>query len=573
MTMNAITARTFTLARPYWLETQNRRSAWLLGGTLVVLTIAATGFNYWLTLLQKTFFDALQERDTPAFVSGVSLFFAVVVAWILAGTLKTYLEQALLISWRRQLTESTMTGWLTGHTFYRIERDRTCDNPDQRLSDDITEYVRLMIRLGLGFIGNLGTLASMGWLLWTTAGPMSFELAGGTLTIPGYLFWVAVFWGVLQTLVTHLAGHRLAGATVVQQTVEADFRFALAKVRDAAEQIALYRGNAVEQRRLARLFDAIRSNWQELMRYNVWLSLASGGFSGVALAVPIVAVAPKVLSGDLTLGTLMQDVGAFTATSAAIAWFALSYSDLFQLSARVQRLSAMKAAMQAPPPTGISVLREAALNTVEGRDIGLAVPDGRLLTELDTMSFAPGERWLVRGPSGCGKSTLLRAIAGLWPFGHGRIGMPERAQVMFVPQRSYLPDGPLREVLAYPGDASTCDDSALAQALIDCRLPHLVSRLDETARWGHTLSPGEQQRLAFAQVLLNRPDVLFMDESTSALDNDTEAHLIGLVQARLPQCTLVSVAHRTTLDAFHDRRLDLTTATRPAPESADAGRA
>lgn len=556
--MTTLTARTFRLAAPYWWQDRpHRRTAWLLGAALVALTALVTGLNYWLTLLQKTFFDALQGRDTPGFVTGITLFFAVVAAWILAATWKSYLEQSLQIRWRRQMTASTLGRWLSGHTFYRIERDRSCDNPDQRVSEDISEYVRLMILLGLGFIANLGTLGSMGWLLWSSAGPMSFTLGSTTFTIPGYLFWVAIVWGVLQTLVTHLAGHRLAGATVVQQTVEADFRFALTRVRDSAEQIALYGGNAVEQHRLARLFDAIRANWRDLMRHNVWLNLASGGFSGVALAVPIVAVAPRVLSGDMTLGTLMQDVGAFTETSAAIAWFALSYGELFQLSARVRRLDALDAAIDTPAPEGIAVRRDPALRAVRGENLQLAVPDGRPLADVGALSFAPGERWLVRGPSGCGKSTLLRAIAGLWPFGRGRIDLPEQARVMFVPQRSYLPDGPLRDALAYPADPASHDAADFVEALYACRLPQLAARLDETADWAHTLSPGEQQRLAFARVLLFKPDVLFMDEATSALDNDTEAHLIALVRAHLPACTLVSVAHRTTLDAFHDRRLDL----------------
>jgi putative ATP-binding cassette transporter len=455
------------------------------------------------------------------------------------------------------LTQHTLGRWLAGTTFYRMERDGSCDNPDQRVSEDITEYVRLMIKLALGFLANLGTLFTMGWLLWSSASPATFQLAGTSITIPGYLFWVAVFWGLLQTVVTHLAGHRLAAATVVQQSAEADFRFALAKVRDASEQIALYRGSAVEQARLAALFAHIRGNWADLMRYNVFLNMASGGFSAVSIVVPIAAMAPHVLAGEFTLGTMMQDVAAFAATAGAIAWLALSYRDLFQLSARVQRLSVMNAAMDQPPPAGIEVQHHAGSTHVEGEDLHLGVPGGRILTTIERLRFAPGERWMVRGPSGCGKSTLLRAIAGLWPFTRGRIGLPRDARIMFVPQKSYLPESPLAHVLAYPAAPDTHDEAAYAQALHDCRLPQLVPRLQQTARWSHQLSPGEQQRLAFAQVLLNRPDILFMDEATSALDNDTEAHLMQLLAERLPGCTLVSVAHRTTLDVFHDRRLDL----------------
>ncbi len=555
--MSSITSRTFKLAAPYWLRSPERRTAWLLAAMLVASVVLITSLNLALTELQKVFFDALQQRDAKAFGTSITQFMLVVAALIATLVVRGYQEQALEMRWRTHLTQQLMGRWLSGTTFYRIERDGLCDNPDQRLSSDISEYIHLTIALALGFLANLGTLGTMGWLLWQSASPATFTVAGLVITIPGYLFWVAVFWGVLQTAGTHLAGHKLAATTVVQQSAEADFRFALAKVRDAAEQIALYRGNDVEQHRLTGLFGAIRRNWSDLMRYNVFLNMASGGFSAVAVVVPLVAMAPHVLSGEITFGTMMQDVAAFAATAGAIAWLAIQYRDLFQLSARVRRLWALNEAIDKPPPQGIAVHLQDGDNTIKGQDLQLGIPNGRILTRIDSMSFAPGERWLVRGPSGCGKSTLLRAIAGLWPFSHGRIALPRQARIMFVPQKSYLPESPLTAVLAYPAPPGTHQAAAYARALTACRLQHLVARLDDTARWSHQLSPGEQQRLAFAQALLYRPDILFMDEATSALDNDTEAHLMQLLMAELPRCTIISVAHRTTLDAFHNQRLHL----------------
>jgi putative ATP-binding cassette transporter len=551
------TRQTFAVGLSFWQRSPQRHAAWAILASLVLMVGAYTALIGWNSQLQKSFYDALASRDAALFQHTLLMLGAVIALVLVVAVTKSYTEQALLIRWREHLTASLMDRWLAARTYYRIERDGTLDNPDQRLTDDLTTYVQLMISLSLGFLSNLGMLGIMGWILWQSAAPVSFDVAGTTITIPGYMFWLALVWGLLQTGVTHLAGHKLSGVTVHQQRVEGDFRFALAKVRDSAEQIALYRGEQVEQRRLHRLFEEIRRNWQDLMRLHILLNASSNTFALVSVLVPIVALAPKVLSGELSVGTLMQDLGAFTQTASAIAWFARSYPDLFKLSAAVQRLAAMQAAMRAPEAAGIHVDDHTGPALVSAQAVALALPGGRVLTRVEALDIARGERLMVRGPSGVGKSTFLRAIAGLWPFGGGHIGLAGGLRLMFMPQKNYLPDGVLKEALTYPTPLDEVDDARCVQLLHDCRLPHLAERLHESARWGQRLSPGEQQRLAFARVLLYQPDLLFMDEATSALDNDTEAYLMTLTATRLPQCTVVSVAHRTTLEAFHDRQLHL----------------
>lgn len=555
--VQSITKTTFQLAAAFWLGPQRRTMQWLLGLLLVGLATIYTGLNLWLNNINKAFYDALQRLDAAGFHQSIMQFFIVVGFLVVVVTTMRYLEQAIEIRWRKHMTDSMMRRWLDGHTFYRMERDGLCDNSDQRISQDIAEYVKLMISLTLGFITNFGTLITMGWVLWRSAGPMTFHIGGSAVTLPGYLFWLAIFWGVLQTIATHLAGHRLAGYTVEQQSAEADFRFSLAKAREASEQIALYRGQPAELGRLDRLFGEIQRNWSYLMRHNMYLNATTTSFTVIAVLVPVIAVSPKVLSGELTLGTLMQDIAAFSAMTAAVAWFALSYRDLFQLSARVRRLRAMNEAMEAPLPPGIKTQRDPVTENIAGSDVSLNLPNGRLLSEIKAFLFAPGQRWMVKGPSGVGKSTLLRAIAGLWPFGEGSVSIPLNARIMFMPQKNYLADGPLKETLAYPLDVDEVGQEQLTEVLVDCKLPHLVARLNDSARWSHLLSPGEQQRLAFARVMLYRPDILFMDEASSALDNATEAHLYQLVIDRLPKCMIISVAHRTTLEAFHDNTLNI----------------
>lgn len=545
------------LIRPYWVSEKRWEGRRLLA-LVVVLNLAVVFINVRLNAWNASFYDALDKRNWPVFKSSLVEFAILAFSFIIIATFRTYFRQMLEIRWRQWVTDATLTKWFAHQAYYRIERDHLTDNPDQRVSEDIRTLVSSSLALSLDLLTTLVSLFSFVTILWTISGAVSFALAGMNVTIPGYMVWVAALYALVGSFFIFKVGRPLVGLSYRQQQVEADFRFLLVRLRESAEQVALYRGEGAELSRLKAAFGAVRDNWWQIMVVTKRLIFANSIYAQIAIVFPIMAAAPRYFAGALTLGVLMRIIDAFGQVSDGFSWFVNSFSTLADWKATINRLREFTRVIDAAPRAGGIAVRTAdqAL-AFAATDLTLTLPNGAPLVDAGSFIFAPGSRWLVRGRSGCGKSTMLRALAGLWPFGSGRIEVPASARVLFLSQQSYLPIDTLKAALAFPSAPDAFTDAECRAALDAVKLGQYGDELLSVAHWARRLSGGEQQRLAAARALLQKPDYLFLDEATSALDVQTEEAVYEALHARLPATTLVSVAHRDTLGRFHQHTLTL----------------
>ncbi|WP_198372556.1 ABC transporter ATP-binding protein/permease [Roseomonas rosulenta] len=552
------------LVRPYWSSEDRWRARGLLLA-VVVLNLSLVGMTVVLTYWQRAFYNALEAKDAEAFTAllftwriteedgFLPSFCIVAAAYILIAVYALYLRQALEIRWRRWLTEVYLTQWLDGRAYYRMAlTDPVTDNPDQRIAEDARMFVDDTLTLGLGLMRSVVTLGSFILVLWSLSGPVT--LLG--VTIPGYMVWVALVYAILGTWLAHLIGRPLIALNFNQQKVEADFRYALVRFRENVEGIALHGGEADEKRGLTQRFRALMENWWSIMTATKRLTLFTVGYSQVASIFPIVVAAPAYFAGRIPLGGLIQTSSAFNQVQDSLSWFVDNYARLTGWRATVERLTGFtRAVAAARAAEGGPVAAKGATPGLSLHDVTLSLPDGRVLLAGGNATVAKGESVVITGASGSGKSTLFRAIAGIWPFGTGRIELPATGRALFLPQRPYIPLGSLKRAVCYPEDEAGFTDAEVTAALEAAELAQLSPRLHESDSWDKRLSGGEQQRLALARALLLKPDWLFLDEATASLDTAAEERLYARVKEMLPGTAVISIAHRPAVATFHDRGL------------------
>ena len=531
-------ARTFlsklwVLARPYWFAEERQsigwrgytvtvKESWIARGLLAVIVLMTIFIVYMSKLINSwnaRFFNALQDKNADAFWFELKYWVVLVALFIIAFVYRFWLQQLLTIRWRRWLSEVYFRDWLADRTYYRMELvSQGTDNPEQRIELDCANFTERTVTILLGLLLQVMTLITFASVLWALSGGFVLPIFGG-ITIPGYMMWAAILYAVVGSLATYLIGRPLVQVNFMLERYNADFRYRMVRIRDNAESIALYRGEPDEERRLRSAFGRIFDTWWNLMTYTKRLTWLTSFYGQAAAVFPYIVAAPQYFAGQIPLGVLTQTADAFAQVQGALSWFVDTYQRLAEWKAGVDRLTTFSEAMlRAKKEAAKTAFEEIAAKAGELtlRDVEVRLPNGALLLENVDLTVHQGQSLLLSGPSGSGKTTLFRVLAGLWPYGRGRVGVPPDARMLFLPQKPYLPIGTLKEVLSYPEAPGGHADEAYRETLQACGLGHLLPRLEEAANWSLVLSGGEQQRLAFARALLYRPNWLFLDEATSA---------------------------------------------------------
>ncbi len=552
--------RFWSLAGPYW-SSEEKWSGILLLTAIMAMNLGTVYITVLINTWTKDFYNALQEANKAAFLSDLVRFAELATAYIVQTVYMLYLQQMLQIRWRRWMTKSYLSRWLGRQSYYRMQfLDKPTDNPDQRISQDIESFIDLTLTLSIQLLNSVATLVSFIAILWALSGTLSFSVGSlGIVSIPGYMVWAAIGYSAIGTWLTMKVGNPLVKLNFNQQRYEADFRFSMVRLRENSECIALYRGEPDEQANFLSRFTSVVNNYWKIMKRQKKVNSLTGGYNQLAVIFPILMAAPRFFAGQMQLGGLMQTASAFRSVHEALSFMVNSYTTIAGWNAIMDRLTGFTEAIDQVK----TVKEHEELKRFNSPDpsfsvqsLSVLLPDKRVLLKGLDFRLEPGGSLLITGQSGSGKSTLIRTLAGIWPFASGAILLPDNAKTMFLPQKPYLPLGTLRSALYYPSEPKDAERQ-LPKILDLCYLGHLTMVLNQSDNWAQSLSLGEQQRIAFARVLLQRPDYVFLDEATASLDEKMEKTLYQLIRSRLSATTVISVGHRSSLAAWHDLQLTL----------------
>lgn len=553
----------FHLITPYW-NSEEKKSARLYLAAIITLTIAAVYMTLLLNEWFNSFYSALQNYDSGAVYRGLLRFTGLAFAHIAFAVYSYYLQQRLALRWRKWMTKNYLAKWTGQQMYYRLEMfsQGTADNPDQRISEDINLFTARTLSFMSGLLRSATTIICFIFVLWNLSEILSFSAAGQEFHIYGYLVWTALAYSVLGTWITHKVGHRLVSLNYLQQKLEADFRFSMVRLRETAESVAFYNGAAKEEAFLSNRFMTLLRNTLFIIKKQKQLSWLTNSYAQIAIIFPFVVAVPRYLSQNISLGGLMQIANCFGKVQDAMSYFVDVYASLAEWQSCAERLLSfdkhIAAIEKETEEKSGSLVREETHDRLRLADVTISVPAmdenkrTREIISSASCTIKSGEHVILKGPSGSGKSTLLRTLAGFWPYVKGHISMPAPSEMMFIPQKPYIPMGTSAEAASYP--LETADEEILSLLLVECGLSHLMEKTDTEADWSHILSLGEQQKLAFVRVFLRKPKWVFLDEATSAMDEETEEKMYRLLTA-LPGTTVISIGHRSTLDKWHDRVL------------------
>jgi putative ATP-binding cassette transporter len=564
-------ARRKYLLRRFWISARgywSRRGdtiAWPFSLGLLALICINVGFQYGINVWNRGLFDAIEKRDASTVYYLGSLFPPLVLGSVGIVTSQVYVRMLIQRRWRSWLTKSQIARWLANGRYYQLNLiDGDHQNPEARLSEDMRIATEAPVDFVAGVVAAFLSASTFIVVLWTIGGALTLPIGGSSVTIPGFLVIAAVVYAIITSGAIAFIGRRFVQVSEVKNQVEAEFRYTLTRVRENGESIALLGGEEEERNDLDRKFGAVRQQWRKLANQYMRTTLVSHSSLLVAPIVPVLLCVPKFLDGSMSLGQVMQAASAFTIVQGAFGWLVDNYPRLADWNACARRVASLMMSLDGLERAEQSdTLGRIARGETDGetmlslRDLSVKLGNGTAVVKETQVEIEPGERVLVAGESGSGKSTLVRAISGLWPWGSGSVNFRADSRLFMLPQKPYIPTGTLRRAVSYPQSADIWTSEEISEALEKVGLGHLGDKIEEDAPWDQTLSGGEKQRLTFARLLLHKPDIIVMDEATAALDEKSQDRMMEIVTQELHDATIVSVAHRAELEAFHSRKITL----------------